>query len=215
MKRLMIICEGETEDDFVKTCLIRHLLSHDVDVHHQLLSARPGHRGGGGVSVVQVVRHIRRVHRNFDYVTTLVDYYGFKGAKQRGKGELEAEISDEVTLRLGTGFDAAAIIPYVQMHEFEALLFSDVGCFDLDDAWTDQQRQQLAAIRAEFETPEDIDDSPQMAPSKRLGRVLPGYDVQKRVYGPLIAEQIGLDVIRRECRGFDAWLARLESLGNA
>ena len=67
------------------------------------------------------------------------------------------------------------------------------------------------AITVEFDTPEDINDSPTTAPSKRIKRLIPSY--RKRLDGPPLAAEIGLNGIRSECPRFDAWLHRLESLG--
>ena len=101
---------------------------------------------------------------------------------------------------------------YVQRHEFEGLLFSEVDAFaDLLDL-SASSMTSLYGIRAEFETPEDIDDGPDTAPSKRIMRLVPGY--RKRTYGPLIAEKVGLETMRTECPRFHWWLHRLESVGD-
>ena|SRR5215467_2219890 len=71
--------------------------------------------------------------------------------------------------------------------------------------------QQLAQIKAQFLSPEDINDNVDTAPSKRLRRIYPEY--QKRTDGPTIAGKIGLELIRHECRRFNEWLTKLESLG--
>lgn len=96
------------------------------------------------------------------------------------------------------------------MHEYEGLLFSDppgfaqaVGRPDLAD--------DFQAIRSEFSTPEEINDSPETAPSKRVERLIPGY--QKPLAGVQAAIAIGLDAIRRECPHFNEWVRRLEEAG--
>ena len=70
----------------------------------------------------------------------------------------------------------------------------------------------LAGIRRQFETPEDIDDDPENAPSRRIAGVVAGY--RKRLHGPLVALEAGLENIRLECPRFDGWLTRLEGLAN-
>ena len=67
----------------------------------------------------------------------------------------------------------------------------------------------LQKVRDQFPTPEDINDSPITAPSKRVMDLVPGYE--KPLLGTLAALQIGLGRIRQECPHFDAWVARLES----
>jgi hypothetical protein len=100
-------------------------------------------------------------------------------------------------------------VPYVQLHEFEALLFSDPQSFSIAFPGIGAEVAKLQAIRSAFDTPEHIDEREHFAPSKQILKILPQYD--KPVYGPLIAKQIGLARLRKECPHFDAWLARLEA----
>ena len=104
---------------------------------------------------------------------------------------------------MGARFDAGRFVPYVMMHEFEALLFSDCEGFargiDRPEAAV-----SLQAIRDGFASPEEIDDSPETAPSKRVESLVSGY--QKPLMGALAALEIGLGAMRRECPHFGAWL---------
>lgn len=98
-------------------------------------------------------------------------------------------------------------VPFVIMHEFEALLFSDCAAFSRAIGKTHLE-EALAAIRAKFNTPEEINDSFQTAPSRRLQALMPTYE--KPLLGVIAALEIGLASIRRECPHFDAWLTQLE-----
>ncbi len=113
----------------------------------------------------------------------------------------------DVVNEMEPGFNPDRFLPYVMMHEFEAMLFSDCEAFaqaiDRPDLAVSFQQ-----IRDRFDTPEDINDSPTTAPSKRIEALLPGY--QKPLIGPAVATEIGLRVIRAECLHFAEWLARLE-----
>jgi len=110
------------------------------------------------------------------------------------------------------GEDAARqFLPYVQMYEFEGLLFSDVEKLASGLGVT-EVRDSFAAIRDGFSTPEEINDSPETAPSKRLLALMDRYE--KPLYGSLAALEIGLDKIRNECGRFDGWVSRLEKLAN-
>lgn len=107
--------------------------------------------------------------------------------------------------------DQRMILPYVQRHEFESLLFADVRAFSsLPDAPEDLVAS-LQKIRSNFPTPEDINDSTHTAPSKRIHSLAPRYN--KKAYGPLLAKGLGLNENRAECPRFDAWVTQLESLG--
>ena len=94
------------------------------------------------------------------------------------------------------------------MHEFEALLFSDCQQFALGIQQAKLARD-FAEIRAKFSCPEEINDSPQTAPSKRVEALIPGY--QKPLLGVAAAERVGLAAMRKECPHFRDWLMQLES----
>ena len=153
-----------------------------------------------------------RLYHDFDVVTSLVDFYGFRGKGDRTVDQLEELLVEEIQKKVSSPWDQRKVIPYVQKHEFEGLLFSDVRAFSALTAATHHQVEELRAVRSSFQSPEDINDNPDTAPSKRIKNVLPGY--QKVVDGNLIATETGLDAIRAECPSFDQWLAKLESLGH-
>lgn len=102
-------------------------------------------------------------------------------------------------------------VPYVQLHEFEALLYADLGA--LEDVFTQEWEVAfLRSLRSETMhlTPEEIDDGPATSPSKRLIQRIPDYRFQKQSAGPLAAQQIGLARLREACPHFGQWVDRLE-----
>ena len=105
---------------------------------------------------------------------------------------------------------AQRFVPYIQLHEFEALLFSDPAAFTEMFPNREGAIAQLTDIRKKFHSPEDINDGQLTAPSKRILNVLPDY--QKSVAGILIAQRIGLAKIRSECGHFNDWLIKLIAL---
>ena len=205
MTRLAISVEGQTEEEFVKESLAAHLQSRGIYVQPVLIHrARRRVQGGGNVTVDALATEMRHLLHSHDAVTSLVDFYGFKGKGNKSPEILVQAIRD----RMGAT-DERYVLPYVQVYEFEGLLFSDVTAFER--VFSDPPIAKLSSIRSDFDTPEDINDSSETAPSKRIGRNIQGY--QKAKDGPLLALEIGLDGIRRECPRFNAWLCRLESLG--
>ena len=94
------------------------------------------------------------------------------------------------------------------MHEFEALLFRDCHLFSRGIGRQDLQSEFISA-RNQFNSPEEINDSPETAPSKRILRILPYY--QKPFHGNLAILEIGLVTLRRECPHFHGWLSTLET----
>ena len=146
-------------------------------------------------------------------VTTMFDYYGlapeFPGrAAPNGTTALERALSVEQAW--AADIDRQRFVPYLALHEFEAMLFTSpaeiASCLGKPEL-----RQILQKMRASVATPEDINDHEETAPSKRLSGLFPGYN--KPFFGELIAESIGLDRIRSECAHFSSWLQKLESLG--
>lgn len=97
------------------------------------------------------------------------------------------------------------------MHEFEALLFSDIEQFQyVLDGWNAASRAALLDVSRQFATPEDINDSPQTAPSKRILNIFEPGTYSKTEHGPLIAEEIGVDQIRAKCPQFNGWVQHLQ-----
>ena len=204
MIRLAIAVKGETEEAFVKNVFSEHLMSLNVEPTPFLL--------GGRVSADRLARQIANLSWSFDVVTSLVDFYGFRYKENLTRPELEKRIDTAVDARINRAWDQSKVFAYVQPHEFEALLFSNVTAFSSIIAGAPTNLvEELHGIQAAFQTPEDIDDSPNTAPSKRILRLFPGY--QKVVHGSQLAADIGLPAIRGECPRFHEWLCRLESLG--
>lgn len=209
MIRLAVVAEGQTEEEFVKQLLYPPLLDCGIAATPILLGrAQNRSAGGGDVTVAKVVSDAVHLIQSYSAVTTFVDFYGFREKGQLSPEELEEKIRagvEETTDWLGD-----RLVPYVQRHEFEGLLFSDVSAFEILPDIPPQAVQSLEDIRSEFDTPEDINDSRQTAPSKRIADELPRY--RKRVDGPLIAEKAGLEKIRAECPRFNDWFECLETL---
>ena len=210
MIRLAISVEGQTEEEFVKSVLASHLRPLCVEPTAVLIGRARSGSGGGNVSIDSLASDMVNLYRNFDVVTSLVDFYGFRGKNDRTVDELEHHLKQEIQTRIGHGWDQRKVIPYVQMHEFEGLLFSEVRAFATAIDAPEASVGRLEQVRSRFRTPEEINDDPNTAPSKRIAAAIPGY--QKRLHGPLVAMDTGLNAIRGECRRFDEWVTRLESL---
>ena len=163
-------------------------------------------KGGGNVSIDRLANEMSQLRKSFDAVTSLVDFYGFRGKGSESRTDLEQVVRNRISQ-----FDDRSVLPYVQLHEFEGLLFSDVEAFGR--ILPDTPVAELKLIRSEFVTPEEINDHPDTAPSKRLKTLIPRY--QKPHVGPVVALGIGLDKIRSECPRFDAWPRSLEALGES
>ncbi len=222
----MVHVEGETEESFVNEVLADHLVARGyASVAARLVGNARARSHRGGIRSWPAVRNDVVGHLKEDrncVATMMVDYYGLpKSGDEAWPGRaaapsrlfeqrataVEQALLEDVSEGMGRGFDTHRFIPFVLMHEFEALLFSDcvrfAAAIDRRDVIKD-----LQAVRAQFATPEEIDDSPQTAPSKRIREIVRGYD--KPFMGNLAILEIGLPKIRSECRHFDDWLTCLE-----
>ena len=202
MIRLAISVEGPTELEFVKNVLAIHLRRRGVCAQPFSIN--------GNVTVGRLARDMANHFWTFDRVTSLVDFYGFRDKNTASPDELQDLIHRAINKRIRRSWDESTVFPYVQRHEFEGLLFSEVSAFGEVMLLQDGSIEELGEIRAGFSTPEDINDSKEGAPSKRILKVIPRYN--KHVNGYMIAEAAGLDRIRDECPRFNSWLSGLESL---
>ncbi|WP_230469808.1 DUF4276 family protein [Lujinxingia vulgaris] len=215
-----MICEGPTEETFVNEVLDAHFTPREIYLSARIIG-KPGHKGGR-VGIQRLINDVRAVLGDPSiYCTTLFDFYGltadFPGKQYASTlptpAGRSARLLDALTQSLRAQFSDQALrrfIPYVQMHEFEGLLFSDPVAL-ARGIHQPQLANAFHGIRDAFATPEDINDSPQTAPSKRLADLYPPYD--KVLFGSLAALEIGLHAIRAECPLFDGWLSTLEALG--
>lgn len=220
MTDVYIICEGPTEVRFVKNVLGPSLGNRRLFLHPVTIGSQRSK--GGNVTFDRLQKNVRRqlYNNRQSYCSTLVDYYGldskFPGVELAStKSNLSAKadsVADSLVEELSRAIDRDPLlrfIPYVQMHEFEAHMFSDPSTF-ADALGRPDLRNDFLEIRQNFETPEHIDNSPVTAPSKRIIALYPEYE--KPLMGERAASAIGLPRIRRECPLFDAWLAKLENL---
>ena len=214
MIRICVICEGPTEVDFVNRCLEPYLRPSGVSVYGTVLSARSGRHRGGRVTVDRLAHKISLHYGEADRVSTLVDFYGFQDRAGRTRAQLEADIA-AAARAITTGYDPRYVRPYVQMHEFEGLLFTNPADFAwAEDGWSEDVKSRLTAVAQAFVSPEDINDSRETAPSKRILSIFEVGAYSKTEHGPLIAEAIGIDAIRGQCPNFDAWVTQIQAWGN-
>ena len=213
MTRLAVSVEGQTEREFINRVVAPHLSGHGVWAYPVLIGDAGERRaqGGGNVSVDRAISDVAKLCRSHDVVTTFYDYYGFKRGRGRNAEQLEEAILEGVNNRKDGACRGVNVLPHIQPHEFEGLLFTDPRKFNLIPDVDANTLDRLQEIRDRFPTPEDIDDGQKTAPSKRVKKLIPRYD--KTLYGPLIAEDIGLDAIRSACPRFAKWLDTLEALG--
>ena len=135
--------EGQTEEEFVKSVLADHLQSALVTPTAILIGRARSGSGGGGVSIERLASEMAGLYPNFGAVTSLVDFYGFRGKGDRTVDELEEHLAQEIQKKVSSGWDQRKVIPYVQKYEFEGLLFSEVSAFSALTGATDRLVEEL------------------------------------------------------------------------
>lgn len=226
---VLAFVEGETEQTFVRRHLTVHLREHCVNISARL----PGRvERQGGVQPWNVVRsdivHTLRKWRGC-VCTTMFDFYAMPGdwpgrtaatkmPLEKKGNHVEQALLDNLAAHAGADFRRELFIPYVQVHEFEALLFADVAtmattlaqfCPGSNEADLNNAFQAILAEKSG--QAEAINDNYDTCPSRRITSLVQAYN--KAILGPIIAARIGLNTIRTACPHFGQWLGRLEALG--
>ena len=214
MKMFYILCEGQTEEEFIKAILNPYL--HSIGVYAKPIICEtkrtPTRKFKGGVSSFsKVKKELQKLcgeHKN-ELVTTMFDLYAFPYDELELKNipidiyDKVSFIENAITTEVGTRF--GNVIVNLVLHELEGLLFSDVSAFE--NIAEQNAVAVLRGIRLAVPTPEHINESPETAPSKHIERAIP--DFSKVADGIDIAKQIGIDRITSECRHFANWLDKL------
>ena len=227
MSRLNLVVEGQTEEGFVNSLLSPHLADRGVYARARCVATSRSRRKrivyrGGVIDYGRLRKDIviwMRQDRGADaWFSTMVDLFrfpdDFPGYADAMRRTDPYEMVEHLEQQFAEDLDHPRFIPYVQLHEFEALLLSDPQAFEV--VFPDQQRSiaLLAQMVGRFESPERIDLGDQTAPSKRIAAGIPEYADQKASAGPIIARQIGLEAMCRACPHFRQWAERLEALGS-
>lgn len=227
MKFLNFIVEGTTEESFVNEVLVKHFASINIFVSVRKIrtgwnksSNKPAK--GGLLNYLQlrndVLRWIQSDRNNPEsWFTTMLDLYGFpKDEDSPYTSEIQSMTDPYqriVSLEMAFAQDIhhPRFIPYIQLHEFEAFLFIDPD--RLITMYPDTQ-DSINRLKKELgnRNPEEINESPHTAPSKRIRRFLPDYEGQKAQVGPLIAGDIGIKTLRAHCPHFNDWIFQLENI---
>lgn len=224
MKRLYLTVEGQTEQAFAVDVLQPHLSSFDVLVVKPRLTGlyarRKGRIPSGGLlntfghSLGDIRRWLSedksadaRFSMMVDLYSLPTDFLGFEDAMKLSDPHEQAVKLEE---SLASELDDPRFVPYLQVHEFEAILLANPDCF-LE--WFDEIDKQVASLKAEieaFKTPEEINHGQHSHPKARIKKHIEDY--HQNTDGPFLAGYVGVDVIKEKCPHFAQWLNTLEQL---
>lgn len=215
MRAIYIICEGESEEEFINNLLRPYFNTHKIyDVYPILMSTSKVQKGGD-IKYDRLKFNVEKLlSRESDVlVTSFIDFYKLKTdfpqyteAQQIQNKIHRVEFLEKAMCE---AMNFQRFIPYIQLHEFEGLLFASKDGFE---SLTDLKAKNIEALLLaveEKENPEELNDGVLTAPSKRLGQLIPGFDKDKPLYGGFIAEVNTIYPILKRCTRFNHWVETL------
>lgn len=220
MLRVCVVCEGQTEETFVRMVLAPAFYSSGINLIGETIQTSRGHKGGA-LNYERVQRHLinRLKQSSAIAVTTFFDYYrldnnfpGYQEAQEKNGISNKLEYLNNAfhtEIISASGSAANRFIPHIQPYEFEALLFSDVSVLtSIESNWIAKE-SSLRAVRNAAGSPEHINDQPETKPAAHLETHLTNPSFRKTLHGPVAAEKMGLNKIEAECAIFAAWTNKL------
>jgi Domain of unknown function (DUF4276) len=219
--RLYVTVEGQAEKEFVDKALMPHLAGFAIDVRPRVVMTNRKLGKRGGVFDFDKIRgDVGRLMKQDTHAearfTTMIDLYAlpseFPGWNEARKKTIPRERVQVLEQALAKEFAEPRFLPFIQLHEFEALLYCDLN--ELQRRISDSEAG-IKALQADVKDtpPEDINEGATTAPSKRIIRHLPIYERNKVRVGAPAAAAIGLNALRNRCPHFGEWLSKLEALG--
>ncbi|MCF1716770.1 DUF4276 family protein [Flavihumibacter sp. RY-1] len=200
--------EGQTEEEFVNSLMSPYLKQFGINNSVPIpIETSPGFYGGDVrySRYKNIATNLLRSDPN-GIVTSLIDFYGLRNdfpgfiqSAQLQKNQrveyIEGEIIKDIVHQ--------NLIPYIQLHEFEALLFSDIIGFS---NWFPRHINHFKYIINHFPNPEMINDNPESSPAARISKIVGGRKYKKTLHGPIIAMDIGMPTILQKCPRFNLWV---------
>jgi len=217
-KKILVLVEGQTEEGFIKRVLSPYYYSKEIFLTPTIINTKRVLQGpnykGGVTSYQQVKKDLFPLFNDTSasIITTMIDYYAlpddFPGFKEKPASNCykRVEFMEE---KFSNDIKKQRFVPYFQLHEFEALIFASAAIFGSVFINETMGINQVNQINSKFSSPEEINEHPESAPSKRLKNIFPSY--QKTFHSSLILSHASVDNLRTKCPHFNAWLTRLES----
>lgn len=219
----MLLVEGQTEEQFVKQVLGPFVWENNttrlipiIVKTKQVAGSDPAHKGGY-VTFVKLKMQIDKLlgDTSTHLVSTMLDYFrigdDYPGVRSNpGKNNIERAI--HVETKITEEVNNNRFKAYLQIHEFESLLFSRTSAIAdkfavcgrpehsrmlnaLDEAWKS------------YKTPEEINTGALTHPFARIKGAISSY--KKMIDGPQIARTIGIPAIQKRCDHFRSWVSLL------
>lgn len=213
MRRVYVLCEGQTEERFIQSVLSSYLAVKGVILIPIIIATKRtlSEKFKGGI--VSYERQIKKEilllcgqHPN-EMVTTMIDYYGLPDDVPLVQNHFPNPYDKVFAIEeaIERDINRRNFFCYISLHEFESLLFANTsafGCIADENAV-----QKLTDMKNQFGNAELINNSFETAPSKRISKTISTYS--KTLHGTRLASIIGVEKMKSECAHFSQWIERL------
>jgi hypothetical protein len=225
MSEVYAVVEGRSEKLFVERLLAVHLGQLGISLR-ATQAGKPGHKMG--VAPWRLIREdiVKYLRMNKPErpvtVTTMYDYYrmppDWPGREEasnvswQDKGRIvEESLAEDIRQEMGNDFIQTRFIPYVQVHEFEALILARPEALRKEFP---ERNSGIADLVNDIgdSNPESINDGPDTSPSRRIIAKVPEYAGRKATAAANVLRIIDLDCLRSRCGHFNDWVNKLENL---
>lgn len=223
--RVNITAEGQTEMEFAKNTLAPYLEPFGITLQVRcVMTSKQRHktyRGGlldYGRAKRDIQNWIKQEGSQADvYFTTMFDLYALPNDFPVYKASLKIqEPYERIALleqALYTDIAYPRFLPYLQLHEFEALLLANPPLLLLEYPEATEEVAQLENIVAQYQNnPELVNTGRESAPSKQIIKLIPAYQGNKVTVGATLAGIEGVMNLKEKCRHFGEWIGQLEGL---
>ncbi|MGD9678701.1 MAG: DUF4276 family protein [Vulcanibacillus sp.] len=213
MKNVYILCEGQTEESFIREVIYPYFLNIDIYIRPIICTTKRtiSQKYKGGVTDYNKIKTELKIlckqHKN-EIITTMFDYYGMpENTPEIMHKDIDIYKQIEyIENKITQDINHSNCFFGLMLHEFEGLLFSSPQAFKLiTDPIT---ANSIQAIRDSYDSPEHINNSIETAPSKRLEKLIPNYSKIRN--GTIVSKEIGIDKLVAECKHFADWIEKIK-----
>lgn len=224
--RLNITTEGQTEMEFARKTLSTHFIKFGIIVDSRCVMTSKNkyktYRGGlldYGKAKKDILRWMAEEKSGEAYFTTMFDLYALPNDFPKFEESLKIQDPYLRVSFLEEAFkkdiDNHKFIPYIQLHEFEALLLSNPEILLIEYPDARREIEKLKRIISENNNnPELVNTGKNTAPSKRIINLIPEYEGNKPTVGSILAGIEGVEIQKNRCIHFGKWVEKIEKINS-
>ncbi len=220
---LNILAEGQTEMEFAKSTLAKYFEPFGIVVDSRcVVTSRKKNKKGGIVNYIQakndLLRWIAEEKGRQPFFTTMFDLYSLPNDFPKFQESLAIHNPynrvEFLENALFEDIDHYKFIPYIQLHEFEALLLASPEVLLIEYIDANKQVEELKKIVSNYgNNPEEVNTGQTTAPSKRIISLIPEYEGNKVSVGAVLAGIEGIEVQKERCKHFGDWIGKIQNIG--